>query len=146
VTAIGFRVGQWLLAAGFTLWVVLLIIRLVTGRAISADSVFLLAGVTALVVCGLAVIASFPWYPVPAPQSPQYVPAQRRITLSRGLVWGGAVLLETGILFTLPFTGAPAFGDIVVASFLGAGGVLVLAGLETLRRLGVQVHGAAAAA
>ena len=146
MTAIGFRVGQWLLAAGLALWVVLLAVRLVTGHAISAASVYLLAGVTALVVCGLAVIASFPWYPVPAPESPQYAPAQRRITISRGLVWVGAVLLETGILLTLPFTGAPTFGDLVVASFLGAGGVLVLAGLETLRRLGVQVHGSSSAA
>ena len=140
MTAIGFRVGQWLLGAGLALWVVLLIIRLVTHHAISTASVYLLAGVTALVVCGLAVIASFPWYPVPAPQSPQYAPAQRRITLSRGLVWGGAVLLETGILLTLPFTGAPTFGDLIVAGFLAAGGLLVLAGLETLRRLAVQVH------
>jgi hypothetical protein len=143
VTAIGFRVGQWLLGAGLALWVVLLVIRLVTKHAISSASVFLLAGVTALVVCGLAVIASFPWYPVPARQSPQYVPAQRRITLSRGLVWAGAVLLETGILLTLPFTGAPTFGDLTVAGFLAAGGLLVLAGLETLRRLGVQVHAGA---
>jgi len=141
VTAIGFRVGQWLLAAGLALWIVLLAIRLATGHAISATSVYLLAGVTGLVVCGLAVIASFPWYPVPSARSPEYVRAQRRITLSRGLVWGGAVLLETGILLTLPFTGVPAIGETVVAGFLAAGGVFVLAGLETLRRLGVQVHG-----
>ncbi|MFZ0831378.1 MAG: hypothetical protein WCB18_01310 [Thermoplasmata archaeon] len=146
MTTIGFRVGQWLLAAGLALWVVLLAIRLVTGHAISTESDYLLAGVTALVVCGLAVIASFPWYPVPAPESPGYGPAQRLITISRGLVWGGAVLLETGILLTLPFTGAPTFGDAVVASFLAAGGLLVLAGLETLRRLGVQVHEGASAA
>jgi hypothetical protein len=146
VTAIGFRVGQWLLAAGLGLWVVILAIRLITGHAISAASVYLLAGVTALVVCGLAVIASFPWYPVPAPQSPDYVPAQRRISLSRGLVWGGAVLLETGILLTLPFTGVPAFSDLLVAGFLAVGGLLVLAGLETLRRLGIHVHHIAPAA
>jgi hypothetical protein len=146
VTTIGFRVGQWLLAAGLALWVVLLAIRLITHHAINTQSVYLLAGVTALVVCGLAVIASFPWYPVPAPQSPEYVPAQRRITLSRGLVWGGAVLLETGILLTLPFTGAPTFSDLIVASFLAVGGLLVLAGLENLRRLGVQVHDAMSAA
>jgi hypothetical protein len=146
VTTIGFRVGQWLLAAGLGLWVVVLAIRLITGHAITAQSVYLLAVVTALVVCGLAVIASFPWYPVPAPQSPEYAPAQRRISLSRGLVWGGAVLLETGILLTLPFTGVPAFGDILVAGFLAAGGLLVLAGLETLRRLGIQVQHIARAA
>ena len=146
MTAIGFRVGQWLLAAGLALWVLLLAIRLVTGHAISMESVYLLAGVTGLVVCGLAVIASFPWYPVPAPESPQYGPAQRRITLSRGLVWGGAVFLETGILLTLPFTGAPTFGSAIVASFLGAGGLLVMAGLETLRRLGVRVQGSLTAA
>ena len=140
MTAIGFRVGQWLLAAGLVLWVGLLALRLVTGHAISMESVYLLAGVTGLVVSGLAVIASFPWYPVPAPDSPQYAPAQRRITLSRGLVWGGAVLLETGILLTLPFTGAPTVDNLVVAGFLAAGGVLVLAGLETLRRLGVHVQ------
>jgi hypothetical protein len=146
VTAIGFRVGQWLLAAGLALWIVLLIVRLITGHAISSTSVYLLAGITALVVCGLAVIASFPWYPVPKPESPEYAPAQRRISLSRGLVWGGAVLLETGILLTLPFTGAPTFGDLVVSGFLAAGGLLVLAGLETLRRLGVQVHDRASVA
>ncbi|MGC2290046.1 MAG: hypothetical protein WA688_09365 [Thermoplasmata archaeon] len=146
MTAIGFRVGQWLLAAGLALWVVLLVIRLVTRHAISAPSVYLLAAVTGLVVCGLAVIASFPWYPVPAPDSPQHGVAQRRITLSRGLVWGGAVLLETGILLTLPFTGAPSLGVQVVPSFLAAGGLLVLAGLENLRRLGVQVHSTPSAA
>ena len=146
MAAIGFRVGQWLLAAGLALWLVLLGIRLVTGHAISTESVYLLAGVTALVVCGLAVIASFPWYPVPAPDSPGYVPAHRRIAVSRGLVWGGAVLLETGILLTLPFTGAPTVADPIVTGFLGAGGLLVLGGLETLRRLGVQVHGGTQAA
>lgn len=140
MTAIGFRVGQWLLAAGLALWLILLTVRLVTGHAISMESVYLLAGVTGLVVCGLAVIASFPWYPVPAPDSPQYAPARRRISASRALVWGGAVLLETGILFTLPFTGAPAAGDEIVAGLLAAGGLLVLAGLENLRRLGVQVQ------
>jgi hypothetical protein len=146
VTMIGFRIGQWLLAAGLGLWVVVLAIRLITGHAITAQSVYLLAVVTALVVCGLAVIASFPWYPVPTPQSPEYAPAQRRISLSRGLVWGGAVLLETGILLTLPFTGVPAFSDLLVAGFLAIGGLLVLAGLETLRRLGTQVHRIAPAA
>ena len=140
MTAFGFRTGPWLLAAGLALWLVLLGIRFVTGHAISSDSVYLLAGVTGLVVCGLAVIASSPWYPVPPPDSPQHGSARRRISLSRGLVWGGAVLLETGILLTLPFTGAPTFGDAIVAGVLGAGGILVLAGLETLRRLGVQVQ------
>jgi hypothetical protein len=146
VTTIGFRVGQWLLAAGLGLWVVVLAIRLITGHAISAASVYLLAVVTALVVCGLAVIASFPWYAVPGPESREYVPAKRRISLSRGLVWGGAVLLETGILLTLPFTGVPAFSDLLVAGFLAVGGLLVLAGLETLRRLGIQVQHPALAA
>jgi hypothetical protein len=146
VTAIGFRVGQWLLAAGLGLWVVVLAIRLITGHAISAQSVYLLAAVTALVVCGLAVIASFPWYPVPTPASPEYAPARRRISLSRGFVWGGAVLLETGILLTLPFTGVPPFSDLLVAAFLAVGGLLVLAGLETLRRLGNQVQQLAHAA
>ncbi len=141
MTAITFRIGQWLLGAGLALWVIILAIRLITGHAISSASVYLLAGVTALVVCGLAVIASFPWYPLPAPESPRHDSAVHRITLSRGLVWGGAVLLETGILLTLPFTGAPAFGDLLVAGFLAAGGVLVLAGLENLRRLRVEVYG-----
>jgi hypothetical protein len=146
VKAIGFRIGQWLLAAGLGLWVLLLAVRLVTGHAISTVSLYLLAGVTALVVCGLAVIASFPWYPIPAPESPRYEPAQRRITLSRGFVWGGAVLLETGILLTLPFTTAPAYSAVLVTGLLAVGGLLVLAGLETLRRLRVEVYGRATAA
>jgi hypothetical protein len=146
VTTIGFRVGQWLLATGLGLWVLLLAVRFITGHAISAASVYLLAGVTALVVCGLAVIASFPWYPIPAPESPRHEPAKRRITLSRGFVWGGAVLLETGILLTLPFTGAPSYSALIVTGFLGAGGLLVLAGLETLRRLRVEVYGRPSAA
>jgi hypothetical protein len=141
VTTIGFRIGQWLLTAGLALWVLLLAVRLVTGHAISMASLYLLAGVTALVVSGLAVIASFPWYPIPAPESPRYEPAQRRITLSRGFVWGGAVLLETGILLTLPFTPTPTSSALVVTAFLAAGGILVLAGLETLRRLRVEVYG-----
>lgn len=146
MTAITFRIGQWLLAAGLALWVILLAVRLFTGHAISSASVYLLAGVTALVVCGLAVIASFPWYPIPARESPRYEPTVRRITVSRGLVWVGAVLLETGILLTLPFTGAPAFGELMVAGFIGAGGVLVLAGLENLRRLRVEVYERSSAA
>jgi hypothetical protein len=141
VTAIGFRVGQWLLAAGLSLWVLLLFVRLLTGHAISMASVYLLAGVTALVVCGLAVIASFPWYPIPEPESPRYESAVRHISISRGLVWGGAVVLETGILLTLPFTRAPMFSDLLVAGILAAGGLLILGGLETLRRLRVEVYG-----
>ena len=146
MTTIGFRVGQWLLAAGLALWVLLLAVRLVTHHAISTISVYLLAGVTALVVCGLAVIASFPWYPIPAPESPRHDPAVRRISVSRGFVWGGAVLLETGILLTLPIITAPTYSAVIVTGFLAAGGLLVLAGLETLRRLRVEVYGPASGA
>jgi hypothetical protein len=146
MTAIGFRAGQWLLAAGLALWVLLLAVRLVTGTAIGMGSVYVLAGVTALVVCGLAVIASFPWYAVPGPDSLRHWAARRRVAASRILVWGGAVLLETGILLTLPFTGGPSAGSWVVAVFVAAGGLLVLAGLEILRRLGVQARGIAGTA
>jgi hypothetical protein len=140
VAAIGFRIGQWLLAAGLGLWLALLAIRLVTGHPLVAESIYLLALVTALVVVGLAVIASFPWYPVPSPDRPQHASVQRRIRVARGLVWGGAVLLETGILLTIPFTVAPAASTELVAGFIASGGLLVLAGLETLRRLGVRLQ------
>lgn len=146
MTEIGFRAGQMLLAAGLALWVLLLAVRLVTGTAFGMESTYLLAGVTALVVCGLAVIASFPWYAVAGADSLRHWAPRRRVAASRVLVWGGAVLLETGILLTLPFTGAPSSGVVVVTTVLSAGGLLVLAGLETLRRLGVQARGVAGSA
>jgi hypothetical protein len=49
-------------------------------------------------------------------------------------------------LLTLPFTTAPAYSAILVTGFLAVGGLLVLAGLETLRRLRVEVYGPASAA
>ncbi len=146
MASLGFRVGQYLLAAGLVLWVGLLGLRLVTHKPIAAASVYLLAGVTGLVVCGLAVIASFPWSPVPSEGAPGHDEARRGIGLSRGLVWVGAVLLETGILLTLPFTAIRPVGDVVVGLFLGSGALLVLLGLEVMRRVGIRRGPAAVAA
>jgi hypothetical protein len=129
------------LTAGLSLWVLLLAVRLVTGSVIGGGSVYLLAGVTVLVVAGLVVIASFPWYAVPGSESLRHWAARRRVAASRMLVWGGAVLLEIGILMTLPIPGGPSFEGVIVAAFLATGGLLVLAGLEILRRLGIQARG-----